>query len=611
MNVLNISNSNPGQRSKPDHPTGQDGSKGCKVLFVNPPSIPYTHLVEGLAHRFSALHQTTAMPMGILYLAAVLERELPGVEIRVVDMALAVRDYSSDPDRAELDLEQFTSLVLEEQVPEDFVPDFIGISILFSTAHRSSTHIAAAIKSRWAEAPIVVGGMHSTNAVPGLLEFSQIDYVCRGEAESIISQFATKVVEGGDVEEIPGIIGRSKMGLGEGEQSAPLIKDLDTIPLPAWHLIDMPKYLYASHSNARRIGDISQDGEATIVTTRGCPFLCTFCSSWTVHGRVMRYRSTANVIEELTQLKERYNVSAVIPEDDLFTVKKARILDLCQAVSEKFGKSLSFQFPNALSVATLDDDVIYAMVNMGMSLANIAIESGSPYVQKHVIKKNCDLERARRVVMTCREAGALVRTYFILGFPGETREQMQETIDFAASLPVDWSLFNIAAPLIGTEMYDQLLERGEIDQSFNWDSAFYQERVFDSPEIGAQELKDLGYATNIRLNFFENYNLRIGDYERATNLFQDVLAVYPAHLVAQYCIGIAFKATGEEDNFREAMDLCREMLSKEDYALAHTQYHQFRDWFTELPELLIEPPVVESRRNGPRPGMPNKARQAI
>lgn len=185
---------------------------------------------------------------------------------------------------------------------------------------------------------------------------------------------------------------------------------------------------------------------------------------------------------------------------------------------------------------------------------------------------------------------------------------MQETIDFAASLPTDWSIFNIAAPLIGTEMYEQLLQRGEIDQTFNWDNAFFHDRSYDTPEIGAQELKDLTYASNIRINFFENYNLRIGEYERAIGLFKDLLRVYHGHLVAQYCIGIAYKAMGNLAAYEEAMDRCVEMLSRSDHTLAHSQYHQFKKWMVELPEPSAEPVAVNAPREGPRPGMPYKAR---
>ena len=571
-----------------------------KILFVNPPTIPYNLLVQGLSNRYSEFEQVIAMPMGILYLSGVLERDFPGVEILIVDLAREVREYNASPEWESLDLEQLTARVLAEQVPQGFVPDYVGISILFSTAHKSSLHIAGVVKNRWANTPILIGGVHATSAVPQLLECPDVDYVCRGEAESIISQFTTAIIEGGDIQQIPGIIDRDQFARGEGSQSAPLIHDLDTIPFPAWHLIPMTEYLHVDHGRSRRIDEINQDGEATIVTTRGCPFRCTFCASWTTHGREMRYRSVENVLEELTQLKERFHVSTVIPEDDLFTVKKSRILALCEAVTQKFSGSLYFEFPNGLSVATLDEEVIHALSRMGMRVANIAVESGSAYVQKHIIKKNCNLDRARSVIQICRDSDITVRAYFILGFPGETREQMQETIDFSASLPLDWTIFNIAEPLVGTEMYEQLMEGGQIGQSFDFDEAFHAERTFDTPEIGAQDLKDLAYTSNIRINFFENYNQRNGRYERALGNYRDVLTHHPGHLIAQYCVATTLKQMGDIDGWKQAIDRCREMLSQSNYTMAKRHYREFKNQMTGLNQSYGEP-VVSEPNTGTRP----------
>lgn len=593
----------------------RDGS-GYKVVFINPPSIPYNMVVKALANRKLPLVQTIAMPIGILYLSSVLERDLPGIEIRIVDLAKGVKAYSTDPERTEITLEDLTARLLREQVEEGFVPDFVGISILFSTAHRSTAHIADAVKQRWPSTPVIVGGMHATNAVESLLSMKDIDYVCRGEAETIISAFAGLLRSGSDPESLPGIVGRAKLAAVQASatgltESAPLVEDLDTIPFPAWHLIPMDEYAFMDTSRARKLDTIEQDGEATIMTTRGCPFSCTFCASWTVHGRKMRYRSLDNVMAELRILHERYRITMVIPEDDLFTVKKSRILELCSAVSGEFQDRIHFQFPNGLSVATLDEDVVAAMVRMGMNLANIAIESGSEYVQKHVIKKNCNLQRARSVIQACRDNGAIVRAYFILGFPGETREQMEETIRYSATLASDWNIYNVAAPLIGTEMYEELLARGEIDQSFNWDDAFFGERVYDTPEIAAQELKDLAYAANIHNNFFGNYNLRMGHYERARQLFQDILNVYPGHLAAQYCIGLAHQKMGNDEGYRHAIEACHDMLAPERDPLARRLYASFGELFSQLEpawpdlDMLLPPPV------GPRPGLPTRARQVI
>jgi radical SAM superfamily enzyme YgiQ (UPF0313 family) len=454
--------------------------------------------------------------------------------------------------------------------------------------------------------PVIAGGMHATNAVAGLLESSAVDYVCRGEAESIVCELVERATRGEDLEALAGVIGRRK-GASCGE-SAPLVFDLDTIPFPAWDLIPMAEYVRSEHSRARSIEEIAQDRVATVVTTRGCPFHCTFCSSWTVHGREMRYRSVENVVAELEVLHERYGVHVVVPEDDLFTVKKPRILALCEAVTRRFQRRLHFQFPNGLSVATLDEDVIAAMVRMGMDCANIAIESGSEHVQRKVIKKNLKLDRARRVVAAAREQGIVVRCYFILGFPGETRAQMEETVAFAASLPADWSVFSIAAPLIGTEMYAQLLDRGAIDRSFNWDSAFFQERSFDTPEVSARELKDLAYRANLEVNFFGNHNLRTGSYRRAYDLFHEVARVYDGHAAAHLCMARALDGLGRQVEARRERQRCRELIDS-GHELAAQQLRLLPEAFAEVTGGATAP--MPAAADGPLPGTPRVARQAI
>ena len=558
-----------------------------RVLFINPPSVPYTSVVHVLDKKIDKVIQPIAMPMGILYLAATLERDIPGIEICIVDFAKALREFIAIEDRDQTDFDAFATRVLANQVPDDFVPDAIGISILFSTAHKSTGHIADAVKRLWKEAPIVVGGMHATNAVEALLEMPSIDLVCRGEGESIIADLVNCMRGQNDPESIQGVVGRKKFEAaastsGTVFESAPLIDDLDEIPLPAWHLLPMSEYVQSIGSRVRRMDTIEQDGEATIVTSRGCPFSCTFCASWTVHGRRMRFRSAANVVRELEILNERYGVNLVIPEDDLFTVKKTRIIELCNAVAERFNGSIGFQFPNGLSVATLDEEVIDAMILMGMKLANIAIESGSDDVQRNIIKKNCSLDRARHVVQICRDRDIFTRCYFIIGFPGETLEHIEETLAFASSLPSDWNVFNIAAPLIGSEMYEQMLARGDIDETYNWDSAFFSERSFDTKEITADRLKQVVYSANIKINFFNNHSMRTGNYHRAISVFQEILHGYPHHLIAQYCIGLAQRGLGDEQGFQESLAACNRMLDDQTSEMPRQHLTEFGDFLPEL-----------------------------
>ena len=571
-------------------------ASGRRVLFINPPSIPYNALVRIFERRYEPLVQTIAMPMGILYLASTLERDLPGIGIDIVDLAKEYRELCECGQLQFHSFDEFCEEMLRSKVRN--APTLIGISVLFSTAHKSTLRIAAVCKQRWPDVPVVVGGMHATNAVEQLLESPSIDYVCRGEGEAIIADLV--LAPSADIQ---GIVSRANLG---AKRSAPLIYNLDTIPLPAWHLIPMEEYIFSAISRAKNLDKIEQDGAATIVTTRGCPFHCTFCASWTVHGREMRYRSTENVISELKILRERYGVHTVIPEDDLFSVKKPRFIDLCDAIYQEFGGQLHFQFPNGLSVATLDAEVIAAMKRMGMTVANIAIESGSNEVQRKIIKKNVNLERARNVVAECRNQGVTARAYFILGFPGETRSQMEETIEFAASLEADWCTVHPAAPLAGTEMFDQLVARGDIDRSFNWDDAFFQERTYDTAEIGAQELKDLAYGANLRINFFENYNLRSGQYEKAIELFLDILRAYPSHLAARICLAKAYEQTGKSELAQEAFAKARELVeSRAPMAIEQVaRFPRLFPWFAN-------PDQVELSKQGPRPGLPTAARATI
>ncbi|MBV9969045.1 MAG: radical SAM protein [Xanthobacteraceae bacterium] len=546
--------------------------------------------------RHPPLLQTVSMPMGILYLAATLERDLPGVGIDIVDFAKLYRELCDNKQPMFGSFEMFCAKIFRAEVRSP--PDLIGISVLFSTAHKSTLRIAEVCKSIWPEAPVVVGGMHATNAAAQLLDNPAVDYVFRGEGEAVVADLVLAPST-----DIPGVVGRDDVN---SKQSAPLIYDLDTIPHPAWHLIPMREYVFAANSRARNLNKIEQDGAATIVTTRGCPFRCTFCASWTVHGREMRYRSKENVIEELRILRDRYDVNTVIPEDDLFTVKKARFVDLAAAIETEFRGDFHFQFPNGLSVATLDADVIVAMKRMGMTVANIAIESGSEFVQRKIIKKNVDLDRARNVVSECQRQGLVVRAYFIVGFPGETREQMQETVDFAASLEADWAIINPAVPLAGTEMYDQLMARGDIDASFNWDESFFQERKYDTAEIGAQELKDFAYGANLRINFFENYNLRAGRYTKAVELFRDILKVYPGHLAAQICLASALRKLGSVSEADEAAALAQDLVVRgEPIAVEQLARHpQLFPSFTAAPHVALD-------ASWPRGGMPTAARAAI
>ena len=163
-----------------------------------------------------------------------------------------------------------------------------------------------------------------------------------------------------------------------------------------------------------------------------------------------------------------------------------------------------------------------------------------------------------------------------------------------------------AAPLAGTEMYDQLIARGDIDASFNWDEAFFQERNYDTAEISAQELKDLAYGGNLRINFFENYNLRSGKYDKAAELFREVLRLYPGHLAAQICLSTALRGLGMEEAADKAIAAAKDLVERSD-PLASEQLARHPQLFPAF----APPSMFDLSLHGPRGGMPTAARQVL
>jgi tetratricopeptide (TPR) repeat protein len=155
-------------------------------------------------------------------------------------------------------------------------------------------------------------------------------------------------------------------------------------------------------------------------------------------------------------------------------------------------------------------------------------------------------------------------------------------------------------------MYDQLIARGDIDASFNWDESFFQERKYDTAEIGAQELKDFAYGANLHINFFENYNLRSGHYAKAVELFRDILRVYPGHLAAQICLARALRNLGLAAEADEAAALAERLVERgEPIAVEQLARHP------QLFPSFTVPPGVELAASWPRGGMPTAARAAI
>lgn len=540
------------------------------VLFVNLLTLPLDDVMAVFDMK-SIRTQSVSMPMGILYLSSAAKQAHCVGEVGIIDYVLELGDserYS--------DMDAFLVGVAEKSAK--FKPDVLAFSLNFSASHAFFVRTFNKLHEMWPKAVTIVGGVHASNIARHLFEEIDIDYVAFGECETSFPAFLIELGGSSSVN-IEGIYSRTKLPIVGHMEPVSFVEDLDALAFPDWGLIDMDRYV-VSLGRQRDIGTIQK--HASLITTRGCYFRCTFCSAHTVHGRTMRLRSAENVLEEMQLLYDRYGITLFIPEDDLFTANKKRVMDLLAAIKEMSIPCLEMQFPQALSVNTLDEDLIDALMGAGMRILVLAIESGSAYVQKNVIKKNCDLVKARRLASYAKGKGLLVRCYFILGFPVETKEQMRETVEYAKTLQVDWCVFNIATPLVGSEMYNQFVEMGCIrDSSDAWGATVFDQRQFDTKDISAVELNDFAYRANLECNFLHNPNIINNDYVKAIDLFQDIVRKHPFHVIAWYCIWMCYRKIKDDNGSTRIAGVISELVKKD--VRAKDMLMTYRDLMPDLP----------------------------
>jgi len=579
----------------------------CKsnFLFINPSPMPFNEQKAFLNEGDTSRLPDFSVPIGILDLAAYIEQHVDDICIELLDVAAHLhkifRNYESNGNSS-LSLENFHQSEIESV---SMKPDIIGISILYSTSYYSSIELMKLARKKWPNALLIGGGNHTSAYYQEVLKSPYFDLVIRGEAEIPLVQFLREYqASNGKVNTmIQGVYDQEKTSNSETgfnyevysdrSETAVMLDNLDEIGLPAYKLLDLDFYRLTSNR--------LDEGSMNTMWSRGCPFKCTFCASHVVHGRMIRHKSNDFILKELKYIKN-LGFETITIYDDLFAAKRTKFLELEKEL-QQFGivDNTKFLLPNALSVAVLTEEIIDAITRMNVEYFRVAIESGSQYTQRKIIKKNVNLKKCRRLLEYMRTKDLPIEVNFILGFPGETKELMQETIDFIHSIDVDWVLIFSALPLPGTEIYQQFIEEGAIEQeTFDWDMNRMPLRDFDTKEIGKDELAQLVYDTNIYCNFFNNSNVRHGRYERAINsLNLHVISRYPFHVVGLYARATIYKKMGEQKKSVQDFISCVELIKSDEQANKMYQRYGHKmellnDYFTHRENEIYQPTAPEA-----------------
>lgn len=371
-------------------------------------------------------------PLGLLYVAAA--AELSGThEVRVIDCVAERLDEAS----------------LERRI-RDIAPDVVGVqAITFSIVDAYQT--ARLVKRVKPDTVVVFGGPHVNLFPQETLSLPEIDYLLLGEGESNIGAFL-EAIEGSGVEHVPGVVYRDDAGkVAYGPPNA-LIEDLDALPMPARHLLDNGRYSSVLGTGKRL---------TTIMSSRGCPARCIFCDRPHL-GKMFRARSAENVVEEIERCVSEWGVGEFFFYDDTFTIDRNRIFDICRLIEER---RLHVCWDVRARISTVDREVLDALSGAGCKRIHFGIESGNAEILK-TIQKGLNLDRARDVFGWCRDTGIETLAYFMLGFPGEGKAEIQDTIDYALSLTCDYVHVAVTTPFPGTELYRMGLESGLYDTDY-------------------------------------------------------------------------------------------------------------------------------------------------
>lgn len=349
---------------------------------------------------------------------------------------------------------------IEEKINE-YSPSLVGITCMFSIFSRGAHDVARIVKKVSKDILVVFGGVHSSSFTGLVLSDENVDMIIMGEGEETL----LKIVERLDAKKpLEGIQGTTYKEDGKilFHSHRPLIQDIDDLPLPARDLLDMSIYL----NDAYRNNFSMTPPRLNVITSRGCPFNCVYCGIHTVWRNTYRTRNPKKVGEELEFLKKNYGIGEVAFMDDNLTFHKERIGEICNEIIRR-RLNIRWCTPNGVAIWTLEESLLDKMKKSGCYKLTFGIETGSKKTQKFIRKSHVDLAKSKEVIKYCNKIGLWTHSAFIIGFINETREDIEETIEYATSSDLDIASFFIATPFPGTDLFEIYQEEGLIPKADN------------------------------------------------------------------------------------------------------------------------------------------------
>ena len=452
-----------------------------KVLLINAPLRAIN--IPGLG-----LGKVVSPPLGISYIAAVLEQA--GVEAAICDaqnMKMSLGEIGGEIERLK--------------------PDIVAISC-FTSNYGEAQKVSELAKKIVPGAMTVIGGPHvSFTAGRTLRETPSIDVVVRGEGEQTMVELARVVAGKISLTEVAGITYRFRSTVVNGP-NRPVLDDLDSLPFPARHLWP-EKYIQRGMR------------EVPIITSRGCPFACVFCSTSRMAGPVFRARSPSNVVDELQQVVDDFYFDRFIFNDDTFTLDQKRAMEICEGIIER---ELEITWACSARVDTVSQELLSRMSDAGCDMIYYGVESGNQQILDKFIGKQITIEQARKAVEWAHDAGIVTVASYIIGFPGEIGDK-----EFQAYLKRGEYGKTYDADLTGT-IFESLIRAREVDSDqaqVHLLTPYPGTRLYDEADLlGIKILTEEWWRYNLQLPVIETNAMSIEDIWSSYRIYMDEFDTY-------------------------------------------------------------------------------------
>lgn len=503
-----------------------------------------------------------AFPYGVLSIASYLKKNLNDkVKIRIIDCNIS-EQWNTEIDNCLI----------------EFKPNIVGLSMNYDNAYSSLEKISRNIKEFDNEIIVVLGGSAASFSYEEIInEQKYIDSICYGE---------------GEIPFLKLINSENKLEFLQKDSSWITKNSIKRTPEKTFasnldDVIDIDYELLGNSINRYKMmeafspfidnnkDDKEHKKQFFLVTSRGCPYRCIFCSTSSgLYNNKIRYASVDKIINHVRYLVNKYHMNVLTIYDDQLLMNKERAKEIFRRLSE-FNKNnnMRIECPNGLSVAFIDDELSYLMRKAGMDTVVLAIEHGSEKMLRKVIHKPLNLKMVKPAVDTLRKHNFFIDAFFVIGIPGETEEDRYLTMKFIRNIEFDWCSFNLATPLRGSRLYDICIKNGYIPKTLKIGDIEDKKYIIKTPELDPEYINKKTYLMNLEVNFVNNHRMKIGDYNIAKRCFEDVIQRTTNHAFAYFYLAKCQELLGENsEKIKYNKDKFYEIIEKDSTWKEYT-YH--------------------------------------